>query len=134
MLAQNCYYPTPFKLRSPLSPAHLIPLPSLYPHLYFFCTCLPVSCLFQSNCLEPLSPWFVTREKFNTVGVQFWWHQGPKLHTMSALLVSVVCAQMKKIEGLFIQTRQQKPAAVQNMGKSVRSEWPGQIFSHCPET
>lgn len=36
MSAQNLYYPTPFKLRWPLFPAHLILLSSLYPCFCFF--------------------------------------------------------------------------------------------------
>lgn len=102
------------------------------PHLHFLDNSSPVPRLFQHNCLGLLRPLFATREKARVaVGGQ----QGPKPNTASVLCVSAVCAQIRKIEGLIIQTLDGgKPTASQDIGNSLRSEWPGQIHSRHPET
>lgn len=75
----------------------------------------PVFCLSQSNWMDPLNPWYVTREKFNTEVRSFWWHLGPKLNTNQTCvhLFSV----MRKIEGLIIQTLWQKLCCSAEHGK-----------------
>lgn len=91
----------PFYLRGSCRLKPLLPNPfqtevtllsnSFHPHrsVFFFCNCLPVSCLSQSNWMAPLIPWHVTREKFNTEGQSFWRHRGLGPNPTSALRVSV---------------------------------------------
>lgn len=115
MSAQNLYYPTPFKQRSPLFLTHFIPLPSPCPWFHFFPT--PVylfPAFFRVIVWDPSSPG-LWREKISTHrGCVFWLHQGLKLNTTSAL--------MRKIERLIIQTLRQNPRCSAEHGK-LRHVW-----------
>lgn len=96
MLAQYFHYPTPFKLRSPLFPAH--PPPSTSTSL--FSTPIYLSPAFSKatgwNFSSPLLP-VCDERRTQHCGVQFWCHQGLKPNTTSALRASLVCSEMRKI-------------------------------------
>lgn len=120
--------PNPFLTEvTPLSSSFLLPSLSPLPHLLFFHTCLPVSCLFQSNWLEPHFTWFVMREKFHAAACGSGGTEDLK-QTRHPRMHLCVCATDET------DTSTKKPAAVQNMGNSIRSEWTGQIFLPCQET